>query len=261
VASGVTSASFDDTSVQNEEAYYYVVTAVNSAGEGPDSAEVSATPTASTSLTGYWKFDETDGMTAYDSSTGGNSGGFVGAPQWSTPGVIGPAAARFPGNDDYIKASSFTWPNGGPVTVCFWAKVDPLDVRPSSVFAVGDQPPENRFQAHVPWSDGVLYWDYGSILGDGRISVPYAPYLGKWTFVTLVSAGTGGGFKAIYLDGVRVQSAPVSDGPSAGKTVLEIGRCRSFGSFVGLVDDFRLYDRVLADGEIADIFALGGTTP
>ena len=46
VASGVTGSSYTDTTVTNGTTYYYVVSAVNSAGESPNSPEDAATPRA-----------------------------------------------------------------------------------------------------------------------------------------------------------------------------------------------------------------------
>src|SRR5208282_4594297 len=44
VANGVTALNYSDTSVTNGTAYYYVVSAVNAAGESPNSSQASATP-------------------------------------------------------------------------------------------------------------------------------------------------------------------------------------------------------------------------
>ena len=63
---GTTSAtSFSDTDVSNGNSYYYVVSAVNSLGENPNSAQVTATP--NTGQITYLKFDEPSGTRGIDS--------------------------------------------------------------------------------------------------------------------------------------------------------------------------------------------------
>jgi fibronectin type 3 domain-containing protein/sugar lactone lactonase YvrE len=46
IATGLTAASYPDSGLTNGITYYYVVSAVNAAGEGPNSTQVSATPAA-----------------------------------------------------------------------------------------------------------------------------------------------------------------------------------------------------------------------
>lgn len=51
IAPGITTTNYSDTLVTNSTTYYYVVSALNAAGEGANSSEVNATPVASPSLT------------------------------------------------------------------------------------------------------------------------------------------------------------------------------------------------------------------
>lgn len=52
IAGNITSTSFLDTTLTNGVTYYYIVSAVNAGGEGPDSAQISVTPVPA--VTAYW---------------------------------------------------------------------------------------------------------------------------------------------------------------------------------------------------------------
>jgi len=215
---------------------------------------------------GYWKGD--DGAapaTALDSSGNGNNGSYVNG---ATTSVTHPVlqfpdshSFSFDGTNDYVNIPSFTWPAGGPVTVAFWNFVAAADVQQANAFSIGNQDNPNRFQAHVPYNDHFLSWDYGDWTGNGRVQVLYDPYLNKWTHVALVSEGNGGAFKAIYLDGALVASGNVSDGPDAPLTGATIGLWALFNNYhKGRIDDFRIYNRVLTAAQI-QLLSGGSTEP
>jgi hypothetical protein len=165
----------------------------------------------------------------------------------------------FDGVDDFVDVPTVSWPVGGPVTVAFWNHVATVDIQQANAFSLGNADNPNRFQAHVPWNDHQLDWDYGDWTGNGRVSVSYDAYLDKWTHVALVSEGNGGAFKGIYLDGVLVASGNVSDGPDVPLSGLTIGYWARFGNrHKGKIDDFRIYNRVLTASQIQ--LLVGGST-
>ena len=51
-------------------------------------------------MVGWWKFDETDGNIAYDSSGNGNNGNLTNGPIWVTGKISG--ALSFDGSDDFV---------------------------------------------------------------------------------------------------------------------------------------------------------------
>jgi hypothetical protein len=200
----------------------------------------------------YWKGD--DGAaptTAVDSSGNSFNGTYFNGATTSTivPPLQFPNSRCFifDGTNDRVDAPGFTWPAGGPITVAFWSLVADAEVTSSSLFTIGNLDwPNNRVQAHVPWTDRILFWDYGSS-ATGRIINWHEPSLDKWTHVALVSEGNGGTLKAIYLDGIQVAVDSVSDGPDTPLTGFTLGTWPlSVSNFHrGKVDDFRIYNRVL----------------
>ena len=194
------------TGLSPSTTYHYRIEATNNTGTSYGTDQTFTTPASSPSysdtvlgtpgLLGYWRLGEQSGTTAVD-ATGSNNGTYVGGSTLGQPGALASdsdTSASFDGSTGRVSLpNSVTLPVNSPVTVEFWAYVSSADVGNRSAFTIGNLDAPNRVQAHVPWSDGNLYWDYGTYSA-GRVSTSYASYLNKWTYVTLVSDGSGRAF-------------------------------------------------------------------
>ena len=110
---GATSStlSISDLNASQHEGNYTVVVS-NAFGSATSSvAQIDVNGSLTEGLVGWWKFDETDGNIAYDSSGNGNDGNLTNGPTW-TEGKIG-GALSFDGVDDHVNlgnvlSSSYT---------------------------------------------------------------------------------------------------------------------------------------------------------
>jgi hypothetical protein len=212
----------------------------------------------------YYKGDDTP-PTATDSSPAARTGVYTnGATTSGTKPTLqfsNLTSMSFDGVDDFVNETTFPWATGGPVTVAYWNFVPTGSVQNSSAFTVGNMDNANRFHVHGPWGDSNFYWDYGDLNSNGRISTSYAAHVNLWTHVALVSQGKGGVFKAIYFNGTVAASATSSNGPIVALTGLQIGGWSGVSlRHKGLIDDFRIYNRVLTAAQI-QLLAQGNTEP
>src|SRR3989338_11448150 len=74
-----------------------------------------------TGMVGHWKFDETSGTTATDSSGNNNTGTLTNSPTWTT-GKIG-GALSLDGMDDYTDIGTMDV-SGSGITIAAWVKAD-----------------------------------------------------------------------------------------------------------------------------------------
>jgi hypothetical protein len=167
-------------------------------------------------------------------------------------------ARSFDGVDDFIALpAGLVLALNSAVTVAFWSHT--AGGAADRLFDIGAGDAADRCSAHAPWSDNVLYWDYGSV-ETGRISTNYASYINKWTHVGLVSSGNANTFQGIYLDGVLANSAATSDGPNVATAGGRIGSHRLATEFhAGIVAEFAVWNVVLSAGEISALAK--GTLP
>jgi len=200
-------------------------------------------------LVGWWPFDEGSGTVAHDYSGNICDGAIVGA-TWAE-GVHGGALDSA---GSYVDIPPEVWATiETQATVAFWAYT-----RPGASFVFGafqDAANGSARVMSVSLDNNRLYFDTGGTTADGydRIFkvIDAADYENTWTHWTFVkNAETGE--QQIYLNGVLWHSETGLTRTMTGVTQFTIGRHpdEHWRYHVGLVDDFRLYDRALEAREI-----------
>jgi len=158
----------------------------------------------------------------------------------------------FDGQDSVVAISQPLPPLPAGVTIEFWALgADDLP-RATSVFAAWKADGTRVLNIHLPWSDGVIYWDAGSD-GWDRIQKAADPgeYKGAWThwaFIKDIAAGE----MAIYRDGALWhkdggRTKPLVDGALAIIGAYVEGNYK----WSGRLADFRIWERARTAEEIA----------
>jgi hypothetical protein len=225
------------------------------------------TGAAEAELVGWWKLDEGAGTVAADSSGYGHDGTITDA-TWET-GQYG-AALGFNGSA-YVEFPAEAWSSiETQATFTFWAYGDPAS-QPQANFIFGafQEAGNNESRvmcAHVPWSNGNVYFDTGGTTAGGYDRIQKAAtaeeYAGSWQHWALVkNADTGD--QQIYLNGVLWHSGTGMTRPMTGVTAFTIGAKPAITNFYfGMMDDVRLYDHVLTEDEIQAVLAgVGASFP
>ncbi len=197
-------------------------------------------------LVAYWDFDENGGGTANDRSGNGHEGELVGDVEW-VEGKFG-SALRFDEAEEYVlvphdDALNFT----DAVTFALFFNPDGdltsrrLIVKNNSIFVIFDfgvttsidflVKPDNDFaeSTTTEWEVGTWYHFAGTFDGDAL---------------------------RVYVDGVLEGEKDIGVDIAPSDLDLWIGADdfgRATDAFPGLIDEVRLYDRPLSEGEIGDL--------
>ena len=238
---------------------------------GPTEKTCSEDPASCTDygLVGYWNMDEGTGLTAYDGSGNGNDGTLTGDPKWTTDsaplrgGAGTGSALEFDGEGNYINVGDIDLGD----TFSFSAWIMNKDS--------GDFTNNRIISKKLNWSavDGWglvlkssgLSLDYIGIMLDGANFVTLntggewdKEYLNSWVHIVITIAGTNA---ELFCDGVSTDSDVF---PADGIIVdnnqdLLIGRLISeaSNSFLGPIDEVRIYNRVLSEEEIRHLYNKG----
>ncbi|HLP78711.1 MAG TPA: LamG-like jellyroll fold domain-containing protein, partial [Candidatus Paceibacterota bacterium] len=257
IATDVTTTHYADPGLTNGMTYYYVVSAVNTDGEGVNSDEASATA----GLRVHLKFDETSGTVAADSSGAGWGGLLVNGPTW-TAGALN-SAVDLDGTDDHVSLSADVVNGLSGFTVSTWVYLDTVS-NWSRIFDFGTGTSVNMFLTPRNGASNVVRYAIttGGGAGEQRIDGTAALPTGTWKHVAVTWAGN---VAILYVDGIEVgrNNSMTLNPTSLGNTTRNyIGKSQyADPNLDGRVDDFRIYASALDASEIAAMVSAGMPVP
>ena len=134
------------------------------------------------------------------------------------------------------------------VTVEFWQKVNAVAVQ--STFCESTFVNGSVFNAHVPYADGKVYWDFGDIAGGGRLSyTPPVSIVGSWQHFAMVASQTGN-YMRIYRNGV-LEASKTGMTPLVHTNLdLILGGAEAGVPFGGQLDEFRIWKVARSQSDI-----------
>ena len=205
-------------------------------------------------LVQHFKLDERSGTTVTDSA-GVNDGvaeptGFSDS-QWVWGYIVG--ALEFNGGApalDYVTASTTAWMASGPRTVSVWFHV----AAGSSAVnrsVLGYRDGEDKLYINVDATTDALHLRVKQAPGsiEYAVTTAFAVTLGEWHHVIMTFGG--GTTPVYYYDGQKISgvTALIPDPDFSGTPQLGLGAYTGsvppVHGFAGMIDDFRVYSRVL----------------
>jgi thiol-disulfide isomerase/thioredoxin len=221
-------------------------------------------------LVGWWKFDETEGNTAVDSSGNGNDGTLVGNPVWRPQGGEIGGAIEFSRKGDYVKiANEPAFDITNQITISAWVASVPegwtgivtkRDTKANHRTIASQSPPEWMgivTKGDSAWCMSINPWinvfHFGVGLNDCLDGMNEASE-GQWHHVACVYDGKK---MRIYVDGTldvsRGRTGPIAtnDFPVCIGENIKLTKHFHFPSWHGLIDDVRIYNRALSKNEVA----------
>ncbi|MEE9365382.1 MAG: LamG-like jellyroll fold domain-containing protein, partial [Dehalococcoidales bacterium] len=187
------------------------------------------------SLAGWWKLDEGQGTTAVDWSGHDNHGTLVGDPQW-VAGYDG-VALELDGSDwlDYGNKLQIT----EAITIACW-------IRPAGFSGDRGFVARDGGYALKSSSDHLRFTTPGILDHDGLNTILET---GTWQHVAATFQPEQTGGLVFYINGVETERMN-SSAMSPGTGPFRIGNNQWSQFYVGLIDDVRVYNKVLTEEEI-----------
>jgi uncharacterized protein len=211
---------------------------------------------ATTNPVVHYKFDETSGTTAADSSGNGKTATLTAA-TWAAGKINN--AVSMSGSTQYVSMPTGIVSTLNDFSIATWVKLNAVTTW-TRIFDIGTGTTVNMFLTPTSGTAIRFAITTGGSGSEQRINGTAALPSGTWKHVAVTLSGSTG---VLYVDGVQVgtNTAMTLKPSSLGNTNLNyIGKSQYGDPYLnGLVDDFRIYDRALSAAEVQALFT--GATP
>jgi hypothetical protein len=188
---------------------------------------------------------------AVDSSGNGNDGIVNGATLTADRNGQANAAYYFDGNDDIAIPTASFFDNMSTFSICAW--VNPVDMTSGTV--ISKVTPNRDFVLETSAGDTDKFgahFAHGATYYKGYSENDVLP--GTWTYLICQWTGTNWKF---YINGMFAgESENTGAEPLWTGTIMAIGSMQSNIYFRGKIDDIRIYNRVLTEREINELYGL-----
>ncbi|MEE3059979.1 MAG: LamG domain-containing protein, partial [Verrucomicrobiota bacterium] len=208
-------------------------------------------------LVAWWKFDETNGTIAYDSSGNGYDGNLIGGSTWAN-GKIG-GAISLDGTNDYVEVSSRKWNIENVLSISLWYYN--LSSGTSTAFSLGR--PE-YYDEILLFTESTAFKFYNHKSGGNWALLRGVSSNSSWYhFASVVDGGFAKSQMKVFLQGTELVKNYTIDGSPAllsdeQDRMLRIGRrVNNDANYKGLIDDVRIYDRALSAAEVQALYNMG----
>jgi len=208
-------------------------------------------------IIGHWKFDETSGSIANDSTSNENNGNVTGTA--IEPGVLGNARVFFPGSEDRVEIGDldlFEFTNN-EFTLSAWVSTTTVLSSSKGIITKRDDTTNNNSFSLILDSSGLIDFSASS---DGstnvsQVSSSTAVNDGQWHLITVTRSGQD---YNLYIDGAPIDNtvSGISD-VFISTAPLIIGNYSESSawdsSFDGYIDDVRIYNYALLPEEVKEL--------
>jgi chitodextrinase len=243
--------SYSDTGLTAGTSYSYRIRAVDGAGNASNYSNISATTGGGggvTSLVTAYGMNEGTSTTLTDASGTGHTGTLVNGPLWVASQATYGQALSFDGVDDAVSVANPGTYNFGTAdfTIELWVKRNALGGGQRHLFSKC---------AATAWASGCkeLYFDANNRLTFGSFSTgdTFAGTITdtNWHHIALTFTDSTNTLR-MYVDGALITTATKALEADIATHIVTLGNLHGSNPFSGLLDEVRIYNRVLTLTEI-----------